>query len=132
MPSGRGRITRVLKLQDEPLATAEFLVIDTETTGLGGEACEMTRLGALLAPRARRRRDLRTRALRAVPAAVRQRFDDRRRSRDAQASTKAPPATAEDADRARAFLSASARLRRASARPGGLPVSRRRRADAVR
>jgi DNA polymerase-3 subunit epsilon len=48
MPSGRGRITRVLKLQDEPIATAEFLVIDTETNGLGGDACEMTEVGAVL------------------------------------------------------------------------------------
>src|SRR5262249_35696241 len=48
MPSGVGRITRVLKLQDEPIATAEFLVIDTETNGLGGDACEMTEVGAVL------------------------------------------------------------------------------------
>jgi DNA polymerase III subunit epsilon len=48
MPSGRGRITRALKLQDEPIATAEFLVIDTETNGLGGDACEMTEVGAVL------------------------------------------------------------------------------------
>src|SRR6201995_836203 len=46
MPSGRGRITRPLTLRDEPLATAEFLVIDTETNGLGGDACEMTEVGA--------------------------------------------------------------------------------------
>src|SRR5438477_12808528 len=48
MPSGRGRITRALKLQDEPIATAEFLVIDTETNGLGGDACEMTEVGTVL------------------------------------------------------------------------------------
>ena len=48
MPSGGGRITRALKLQDEPIATAEFLVIDTETNGLGGDACEMTEVGAVL------------------------------------------------------------------------------------
>ena len=48
MPSGCGRITRVLTLQDEPIATAEFLVIDTETNGLGGDACEMTEVGAVL------------------------------------------------------------------------------------
>src|SRR5256714_881730 len=48
MPSGRGRITQGLKLLDEPLATAEFLVIDTETNGLGGDACEMTEVGAVL------------------------------------------------------------------------------------
>jgi DNA polymerase-3 subunit epsilon len=33
---------------DEPLATAEFLVIDTETNGLGGDACEVTEVGAVL------------------------------------------------------------------------------------
>ena len=48
MASGCGRITRVLTLQDEPIATAEFLVIDTETNGLGGDACEMTEVGAVL------------------------------------------------------------------------------------
>ena len=48
MPSGCGRITRFLTLQDEPIATAEFLVIDTETNGLGGDACEMTEVGAVL------------------------------------------------------------------------------------
>jgi DNA polymerase-3 subunit epsilon len=48
MPSAGGRITRRLKLQDEPIATAEFLVVDTETNGLGGDACEMTEVGAVL------------------------------------------------------------------------------------
>src|ERR1700704_249224 len=48
MPSGCGRITRLLTLQDEPIVTAEFLVIDTETNGLGGDACEMTEVGAVL------------------------------------------------------------------------------------
>src|SRR5579859_7233392 len=48
MPSGGGRITHCLKLADEPIATAEFLVIDTETNGLGGDACEMTEVGAVL------------------------------------------------------------------------------------
>jgi DNA polymerase-3 subunit epsilon len=31
-----------------PLATAEFVAVDTETNGLGGDACEMTELGAVL------------------------------------------------------------------------------------
>ena len=31
-----------------PLATAEFLVVDTETNGLGGERCELTEVGAVL------------------------------------------------------------------------------------
>jgi DNA polymerase-3 subunit epsilon len=48
MPSAGWRITHCLKLQDEPIATAEFLVIDTETNGLGGDACEMTEVGAVL------------------------------------------------------------------------------------
>ncbi|WCB93227.1 DNA polymerase exonuclease subunit [Baekduia alba] len=33
---------------DHPLATAEFLVVDTETNGLGGEQCELTEIGAVL------------------------------------------------------------------------------------
>ena len=33
---------------DLPLRTAEFLVVDTETNGLAGEACEMTEAGAVL------------------------------------------------------------------------------------
>jgi DNA polymerase-3 subunit epsilon len=35
-------------LLEEPIATAEFLVVDTETNGLGGEMCEMTEVGAVL------------------------------------------------------------------------------------
>jgi len=35
-------------LLDAPLATAEFLVVDTETNGLGGEQCEVTEIGAVL------------------------------------------------------------------------------------
>src|SRR3954464_3546369 len=33
---------------DSPLRTAEFLVVDTETNGLGGDACELTEIGAVL------------------------------------------------------------------------------------
>jgi DNA polymerase-3 subunit epsilon len=36
------------RLLDAPLATTEFLAVDTETNGLGGDACEMTELGAVL------------------------------------------------------------------------------------
>ncbi len=32
----------------QPLATTEFLVVDTETNGLGGDACELTEVGAVL------------------------------------------------------------------------------------
>ncbi|CAB4918613.1 unannotated protein [freshwater metagenome] len=32
----------------DPLRTAEFLVVDTETNGLGGDACELTEIGAVL------------------------------------------------------------------------------------
>ena len=32
----------------QPIATAEFLVVDTETNGLGGDACELTEVGAVL------------------------------------------------------------------------------------
>jgi DNA polymerase-3 subunit epsilon len=37
-----------LELLEQPIATAEFLVVDTETNGLGGDACEMTEVGAVL------------------------------------------------------------------------------------
>ena len=33
---------------DQPLAHAEFLVVDTETNGLAGDACELTEVGAVL------------------------------------------------------------------------------------
>jgi DNA polymerase-3 subunit epsilon len=32
----------------QPLATTEFLVVDTETNGLAGDACELTEVGAVL------------------------------------------------------------------------------------
>ncbi len=32
----------------DPLAVAEFVVVDTETNGLGGDACEVTEVGAVL------------------------------------------------------------------------------------
>jgi DNA polymerase-3 subunit epsilon len=37
-----------VELLDQPIATAEFLVVDTETNGLGGDACELTEVGAVL------------------------------------------------------------------------------------
>ena len=37
-----------MHLLAQPLATAEFLVVDTETNGLAGEACELTEVGAVL------------------------------------------------------------------------------------
>ena len=33
---------------DQPVATTEFLVVDTETNGLAGDACELTEVGAVL------------------------------------------------------------------------------------
>jgi DNA polymerase-3 subunit epsilon len=33
---------------EQAIATAEFLVVDTETNGLGGDACELTEVGAVL------------------------------------------------------------------------------------
>jgi DNA polymerase-3 subunit epsilon len=55
MSSGSGRITvrmmspiAVPELLSTPVATAEFLVVDTETNGLAGDACEMTEVGAVL------------------------------------------------------------------------------------
>jgi DNA polymerase III subunit epsilon len=35
-------------LLEQPIATTEFLVVDTETNGLGGDACEVTEVGAVL------------------------------------------------------------------------------------
>src|SRR3712207_2604562 len=35
-------------LLDAPLAHAEFLVVDTETNGKAGDACELTEIGAVL------------------------------------------------------------------------------------
>ena len=40
--------TAVAELLLAPVATAEFLVVDTETNGLAGDACEMTEVGAVL------------------------------------------------------------------------------------
>ena len=50
MPSGGGRINERLHqaLAEQPIASAEFLVVDTETNGLAGESCELTEIGAVL------------------------------------------------------------------------------------
>ncbi len=48
MPSGGGRITQAMELLQAPIATAEFLVIDTETNGLSGDSCELTEVAAVL------------------------------------------------------------------------------------
>src|ERR1700750_959564 len=138
------------------LASAEFLAVDTETNGLGGDACEMTEVGAVLVgggelhdrwgslvrtlaplrrgiqrftgitqamvdgapypdavlPQLERRLrgrgmvahnapvDRRVRPCGAFPAAVRERVDDPRPRRDAQAAPKAAPPTAAHAGRA--------------------------------
>ncbi|MGH2930906.1 MAG: 3'-5' exonuclease, partial [Solirubrobacteraceae bacterium] len=37
-----------MQLLAGPTATAEFIAIDTETNGLGGEGCELTEIGAVL------------------------------------------------------------------------------------
>ncbi len=37
-----------MELLSEPIATAEFMVVDTETNGLAGEDCELTEVGAVL------------------------------------------------------------------------------------
>ena len=47
--SGGGRITPVVEiLLTQPLATAEFVAVDTETNGLSGDSCELTEIGAVL------------------------------------------------------------------------------------
>jgi len=45
---GRMSLTAPDGLLCAPLASAEFLVVDTETNGLAGEDCEMTEVGAVL------------------------------------------------------------------------------------
>ena len=37
-----------MELLSKPIATAEFMVVDTETNGLAGEDCELTEVGAVL------------------------------------------------------------------------------------
>ena len=37
-----------MDLAAQPLATAEYLALDVETNGLGGDVCEMTEVGAVL------------------------------------------------------------------------------------
>src|SRR5881409_3898655 len=37
-----------MNMLDEPVARAEFLAVDVETNGLGGEACELTEVGLVL------------------------------------------------------------------------------------
>jgi DNA polymerase III subunit epsilon len=46
-PSGGGRISCAVTLA-QPLATMEFVAVDTETNGRAGEACELTEVGAVL------------------------------------------------------------------------------------
>ncbi len=43
-----GRDASVMDLLAQPLATTEFVVVDTETNGRAGEACELTEVGAVL------------------------------------------------------------------------------------
>ncbi len=37
-----------MRLHSQAIATAEFMVVDTETNGLAGDACELTEVGAVL------------------------------------------------------------------------------------
>jgi DNA polymerase-3 subunit epsilon len=37
-----------MELLGQPLASCEFIVVDTETNGLGGDGCELTEIGAVL------------------------------------------------------------------------------------
>jgi DNA polymerase-3 subunit epsilon len=48
MPSGAGRITRSVQLLEQPISTTEFLVLDTETNGLGGDSCQLIEVGSVL------------------------------------------------------------------------------------
>jgi DNA polymerase-3 subunit epsilon len=46
--SGPGRIKAFLELLEQPIAASEFVALDTETNGLGGEACELIEVGYVL------------------------------------------------------------------------------------
>src|SRR4051794_113560 len=46
--SVRSRMDAVPSMLDLPLASAEFIALDTETNGLAGERCELTEVGAVL------------------------------------------------------------------------------------
>src|SRR5579859_4717986 len=48
MASGARRITGRLQLLEQPIASAEFLAVDTETNGLGGDDCELVEVGWVL------------------------------------------------------------------------------------
>jgi DNA polymerase-3 subunit epsilon len=48
MPSSRRASIAAMNLLDRPLRATEFLVVDTETNGRAGEACELTEVGAVL------------------------------------------------------------------------------------
>jgi DNA polymerase-3 subunit epsilon len=47
-PSGIPAKMTAMDLLAQPLATTEFLVVDTETNGRAGDACELTEVGAVL------------------------------------------------------------------------------------
>ncbi|MBA2637999.1 MAG: 3'-5' exonuclease, partial [Solirubrobacterales bacterium] len=44
----RYKTVMVAEVAQQPLVTAEFLVVDTETNGRPGDACEVTEIGAVL------------------------------------------------------------------------------------
>src|SRR3954469_318050 len=46
--SGARRISCGVTLLAQPIATLEFVAVDTETNGRAGEACELTEVGAVL------------------------------------------------------------------------------------
>jgi DNA polymerase-3 subunit epsilon len=47
-PSGSRGCIDCVELLDQPVAGAEFVALDTETNGLGGDLCELTEVGAVL------------------------------------------------------------------------------------
>jgi DNA polymerase III subunit epsilon len=47
-PSGGVACIGSVELLEQPVAGAEFVALDTETNGLGGELCELTEVGAVL------------------------------------------------------------------------------------
>ena len=93
MPSGCGRITRLLTLQDEPIATAEFLVVDTETNGLARRRLRADRGRRGARRRRRAARPLGARCVARARAAARAASSASPGSRR-RWSTSAPPAEA--------------------------------------
>ena len=67
----RRRLHRSVNLLEQPVAGAEYLAVDTETNGLGGDLCEMTEVGAVLVGGGELHETLRVARARGAPAVAR-------------------------------------------------------------